>query len=108
MALNPPGGKISLLNAGTTTGSTTGRLAPGSDRTYQATAVASTGTGNLVVQIQGSMDNSAWDTIGTITLTSASTAGMSDGFSSQDRYFWVRPNITTLSSNVTTSVYLGY
>jgi hypothetical protein len=106
--LQPPGAKVPLLTNGTTTGSTNAVNSPGSNRTYQATAVASSGTGNAVVAVQGSMDGTFWDTIGTITLTSASTAGLSDSFSSQDRYPRIRANVTSLSSNVTAAAWMGY
>ena len=109
MALHPPAAHTPLLSAGTTTGSTSAVQAPGAYRTFQASAVASTGTGNAVVAIEGSiLNNGYWDTIGTITLTSASTAGMSDGFTSADRYSYVRANVTSLSSNITVEAYMGY
>ena len=108
MALHPPAAHTPLLSGGTTTGSATAVQAPGATRTFQGSAVASTGTGNAVIAIQGSMDNVNFDTIGTITLTSASTAGMSDGFTSDDRYSFVRANVTTLSSNITAQASMGY
>lgn len=108
MPLQGPAARTQLLTNGTTTGSTSAREAPSANKTYQATAVASSGTGNAVVAVEGTIDGTYYDTIGTITLTSASTAGMSGSFSSQDRYFKVRMNVTTLSSNVTANGYMGY
>lgn len=104
----PPGGRLPLFGTVTTTGATTGVYSPAaSTKTFQATAVASTGTGNFTAQVQGSMRGTYWDTLGTITLTSATTAGMSDGFTSEDRYSYYRANITALSSNITPTLDMG-
>ena len=97
-----------LTTATTSTGATAAVLGASGTKTFQATAVASTGTGNFAATVQGSMRGTYWDDIGSITLTSASTAGMSNGFTSDDRYNFYRANVTAYSSNITPTLDMGY
>lgn len=98
-----------ILTTGTTTVAATAAVQGASGtKTFQATAVASSGTGNFAAEVQGSMRGTYWDTLGTITLTSASTSGMSGGFTSDDRYNFYRANVTAYSSNLTPTLDMGY
>lgn len=109
MASIPPPFRTPILTSGTTTtGQTAAVLGASGTKTFQATAVASSGTGNFTAEVQGSMRGTYWDTLGTIALTSASTAGMSGGFTSDDRYNFYRANVTAYSSNITPTVDMGY
>jgi hypothetical protein len=65
-------------------------------KTYQAAGVTTAGAGSCVMLVQGSNDQTNYDTIGTISLT-LSTTSSSDSFTSADRYIWVRGNPTTLT-----------
>ena len=97
-----------LTTATTSTGNTSAIQGASGTKTFQATAVASTGTGNFAATVQGSMRGTYWDDIGTITLTSATTAGMSGGFTSHDRYNFYRASVTAYSSNLTPTLDMGY
>lgn len=87
---------FTLLSAKTSTGvgdSTTGRAG---EKTYHASGATTAGTGAATIKVEGSMNGTAWDTLGTITLTLGTTA-VSDGFGSFDRYALVRGNLTAIS-----------
>lgn len=78
-------------------------------KTYQATGRTTSGAGAATIQVQGSNDEgNTWDTIGTITLTLATTAA-SDGFSSDDRYQRIRGNVTAISgTGASVNLRMGY
>ncbi|WP_295541088.1 hypothetical protein [uncultured Pseudacidovorax sp.] len=66
-------------------------------KTFQASGTTSAGAGSATVQIQGSNGASGpWDVIGTITLTLSTTIA-SDSFTSNDRYAYLRSNVTAIS-----------
>jgi hypothetical protein len=66
-------------------------------KTYQVASQTSSGAGSTVVNIEGSNNpNGPWDVIGTVTLTTGTTA-ISGSFTSLDSYAWVRANATTLT-----------
>lgn len=78
------------------------------DKTYQAYGTTSAGAGAATILVQGSNDGTSWDTIGTISLTLATTVS-SDSFSSQDRYDQVRGNVSAISgTNATVSLSMAY
>lgn len=69
----------------------------GDTKTYQASGTTSNGAGAATIVVQGSNNEGrTWDTIGTITLTLATTES-SDGFTSSDRYQKIRGNVTAIS-----------
>jgi hypothetical protein len=66
-------------------------------KTYQASGLTTSGTGSVTVAVQGQNDpDGSWDTIGTISLALGVTR-VSDGFTSDDRYVYIRGNVTGLS-----------
>lgn len=65
-------------------------------KTYQADGTTSAGAGAATILVQGSNDGTNWDTIGTITLTLATTTS-SDSFASDDRYAHIRGNVSAIS-----------
>lgn len=87
-----------LLRAATATGVPAGTTPIGvaARKTYQATGTTTAGAGAATILVQGSNDGTNWDTIGTISLTLATTTS-SDGFSSDDRYAFVRGNVSAIS-----------
>ena len=86
-----------LLQNGTTATATAGvDLGQRSTKTFQALGSTASGSGSATVQLQGSMNNTNWDTLGTISLTLGTTS-TSDGFTSDDRYQYHRVNVTAIS-----------
>lgn len=65
-------------------------------KTFQASGATTAGAGAATIVIQGSMNNTNWDTLGTISLT-LSTTSASDSFTSNDGYDYLRANVTDLS-----------
>lgn len=98
---------VTLLSAKTGTGtgdSTTGRAG---SKTYHASGTTSAGSGAATVKVEGSMNGTSWDLIGTIGLTLGTTA-TSDGFSSNDRYAVVRGNLSAISgTNAVVTLVMG-
>lgn len=86
----------SLLKARTTTGAGTSQIGVAARKTYQADGTTTNGAGAATIYVQGSNDNTNWDTIGTITLTLATTTS-SDSLASDDRYAFVRGNVNSIS-----------
>jgi hypothetical protein len=87
---------ITLLSTATGTGAGTGQPNAAAWKTYQANGTTGSGSGAATILVQGSNDDSSWDTIGTITLT-LSTTNASDSFTSNDRYLYVRGNVSAIS-----------
>lgn len=86
-----------LLNAVTTTGAGAARaLRMDGKRTFQALGATTAGAGAAAVLVQVSNDGSNWITIGTITLTLATTES-SDGFASDAKWRYVRGNVQSIS-----------
>jgi hypothetical protein len=66
-------------------------------KTYQGYGTTSSGSGAATIQVQGSNNEGrTWETIGTISLTLATTES-SDSFTSDDRYMKLRGNVTAIS-----------
>lgn len=87
-----------LIAAATAPGagaSASGPNIPGT-KTFQADGTTSAGAGAATILVQGSLDNVNFDTIGTITLTLATTTS-SDSFTSNDRYKYHRGNVSAIS-----------
>lgn len=92
-----------ILSGASATGAGSSYDNPQATKTYQAIAKTTSGTGTAVITIQGSNDNENWDAtpVGSISLT-LTTTYTSDSFTSNDRYAWVRANVTTLTGNTPT------
>lgn len=91
------GGIFELLAAKTATGA--GNIFNCVDdgkRTFQANGTTSSGTGSATITVEVSVDKVNWITMGTITLTLATTAS-SDGFASDAAWPYVRGNVTAIS-----------
>lgn len=94
-----------LLSGATTTAA--GSSVPGvsATKTYRARGATSAGAGAAVVVIEGcnavnqteaDLAATSWDTIGTITLVLGTTQ-VGDGFTSRDRYSFVRARPSSIS-----------
>jgi hypothetical protein len=99
---------ITLLSAATTVAAGAGVRMASADKTFQASGTTTAGAGSATILVQGSNDDTNYDTIGTITLTLATTTG-SDSFKSADRYKYVRGNVTAISgTGAAVSLTAGY
>ena len=87
---------IALLTAATATGAGAAVNGIRGVKTFQAIGTTSAGAGSATIVIQGTVDQSNWNTIGTITLT-LGTSATSDSFTSDDRFLAVRANVTAIS-----------
>jgi hypothetical protein len=85
-----------LANAETTTGAKTARVLQPGIKTFQAYGTTSSGTGAVAVKVEGSIDGTAWDSLGTLSLTLGTTV-TSDGFTTNDAYSKHRANVTSIS-----------
>jgi len=85
-----------LLTAATATGAGSAYALNKASKTLQAFGTTTAGSGSATILIQGSNDGTNWDTIGTITLTLATTTS-SDSFISADRYNRHRANVSAIS-----------
>lgn len=86
-----------LVSAATTTGAKTAHAGiPEGTKTFQAHGVTSAGAGAATIAVQGTVDGTVWDTIGTISLTLSTTAS-GEGFTSADAYSAFRANVTEIS-----------
>lgn len=83
-----------LLSAATATGAGGSVSASTADRTFQAT-VSGTGAVSATVAIEASNDNTNWLTMGTITLSGATSD--SDGFAASAKWDFLRANVTAIS-----------
>lgn len=80
----------------TTQGVTPAQRSVSATKTIQGSGSTTSGTGNATIQVQASLDELAWDVIGTITLV-LGTALVSDSFTSDDRYRFLRGNVSVLN-----------
>lgn len=99
-----------LAKAATGTGVPAGATPIGvaSRKTYQASGTTTNGAGAATILIQGSNDGTNWDLIGTIVLVLATTTS-SDSFSSDDRYAFVRGNVSAISgTGASVTVTMGH
>ena len=87
---------VALLAAATGTGAGSAHEPWNHKRTFQADGTTSAGAGAATILIQVSNDNSNWITMGTITLTLATTSS-SDGFTSDAPWRYVRANVSAIS-----------
>jgi hypothetical protein len=85
-----------LLTAATATGAGSGIPGIAATKTYQAHGTTTAGAGAATILVQGSNDGTNWNTIGTISLTLATTTS-SDSFNSEDRYRHLRGNVSAIS-----------
>lgn len=97
---------LTLLENASITGSGSALKVAGTLFTVHATAQTTSGTGSVVVVIEGSnlpnpSRDSDWNTLGTITLVPV-TAGISDSFPVIVPWDKVRARVTTLSGTGTT------
>lgn len=102
-------GSVALLTAKIATGAGSSVASVAAVKTFQASGTTSAGAGSATIAVQGSVDNgTSWDTIGTITLTLATTSS-SDSFTSDDRYPLVRGNVTAISgTGASVNLVMGY
>jgi hypothetical protein len=99
---------LRLFTAATTTGAKDSLPSWAGTKTYQANGTTTAGAGAATILVQGSNDGTNWDTIGTITLVLATTTS-SDGFSSQDRYAFLRGNVSAISgTGASVSLTVGF
>lgn len=101
-------GDADLLSAVTATGAGSGLQLTGVIRSFHAKGSTSAGAGAATIKVQGSIDNTTWVDLGTITLTLATTA-TADGFVSQAPWKYVRGNVTALSgTGAAVTLYAGH
>lgn len=106
--MSKPNGYCKLVDAKTITGADTAVDFPVGTKTYQASGATTAGAGSATIEVQGSLDNSNFDVIGTITLT-LGTASTSDSFTSDDRYKYLRGEVTAISgTGAAVSLIVGY
>lgn len=97
-----------LLSAVIATGAGTQYQGKSGVKTFQAKGTTTAGAGSATIKVQGSLNGTDWDDLGTITLTLATTTS-SGSFTSDDRYSLIRGNVTTISgTNAAVSLYMGY
>lgn len=97
-----------ILSSAIATGAGGAVTGVGFAKTYHASGTTTAGAGAATIQVQGSMNGSSWDTIGTVSLTLGTTA-TSDGFASTDRYAQVRGNVTAISgTGAAVSLTMGF
>lgn len=101
-------GFAKLLSAVTATGEGAALDSPFGTKTFQASGTTSAGAGAATIEIQGSMDGTNFDVIGTISLTLGTTS-TSDSFTSDDRYKYHRGNVTAISgTGAAVTLMMGY
>jgi hypothetical protein len=99
---------VVTMGSGITTTTTSEVHRPnGAKASFQANGTTSTGAGAATVKIQGSLDNSIWIDLGTITLTLATTES-GDGFAINAPWEYVRANVTAISgTDASVDVYMA-
>lgn len=89
-----------LLIAATETGAGPWRQVEAGVKSFQFWGATSSGSGSATVKIQGSIDKAAavdLDDPESITLETTVAAGTSDGYTSDDRYVFIRAYVTAIS-----------
>ena len=89
-----------LLNAVTVTGAGTADFVDRGVKTFQVYGITSSGSGSATIKMQGSNDEVSWDDLDTgmvVTLATTVATGIGDGYTSDDRYAFVRANVTAIS-----------
>jgi CheY-like chemotaxis protein len=86
----------SLLTNAIATGAGASAAGYACTKTYDAQGTTTAGAGSATVVVEGSNDGTTWSPIDTILLTLGTTSS-SDGFTSDDRYAFVRANVTAIS-----------
>jgi hypothetical protein len=105
---------VKSCDAATATGACESHQLQCTDRTFQAYGATTAGAGAATVVIEGSNKDSPasgtrvdWVTLGTITLTLATTQS-GDGFASSARWRHVRGYVTAISgTNANATVWMG-
>jgi len=100
-----------MLDAATATGAGGSRElhnAGNANATFQADGTTSSGAGSATIDVEVSNNGVNWDTMGTITLTLATTTS-SDGFASNASWKYVRGNVTAISgTGAAVSLTMGF
>ena len=77
------------------------------NRVFQATGLVSASTGAATILIEGSLDNSLWETLDTLSLTLGTTATSDFGVVDAP-WRYVRARVTAISgTGATVQVYMG-
>lgn len=97
-----------LLSRATSTGANAvGRGSNSPKRTFQATGFTTSGAGSATIKIQGSLNETEWVDIGTITLTLATTVS-TDGFATDAPWKHIRANLTAITgTGAEVTVWMG-
>jgi hypothetical protein len=88
--------KLTLLESGTTVAAAASKQLNGGKAVFQAMGTTSAGAGSATIEIQGSLDDTNWVDLGTISLT-LSTTSATDGFAIDAPWEKVRANVTAIS-----------
>jgi hypothetical protein len=83
------------------------RIDDNQKRVFQAVGTTSSGAGSATILVQGSLDDTNWITLGTISLT-LGTAATSDGFATDAPWLYIRGNCTAISgTGASVTLYAG-
>lgn len=81
---------------------------PSGRSTFQAVANGSSGSFTATVNIMVSLDNTNWETLGTITLSGTATTADSDGFAVDAPWAYVRADVAAFTgTGATCAVSMG-
>lgn len=97
-----------LVKAATATGAGIANAGVRGAKSFQADGTTTAGAGAATIAVQGSNNGVNWDTIDTISLTLATTTS-SNSFWSDDRYAYLRGNVTAISgTGASVNLTMGY
>lgn len=83
------------------------RIEDNQKRAFQAVGTTSSGAGATTVLVQGSLDDTNWITLGTISLTLSTTAS-TDGFTTDAPWLYIRGNCASISgTGASVTLYVG-
>lgn len=83
------------------------RIEDSQKRVFQAVGTTTAGAGAATVLVQGSLDDTNWLTLGTISLTLGTTA-TSDGFATDAPWTYIRGNCSAISgTGATVTLFVG-
>jgi hypothetical protein len=85
-----------VMTAATTTGAQSVFRPSKAKMNFQASGETSAGAGAAAIVLQGSLDGTNWEDIGTVTLTLATTTS-SDSFAIDNPWDQVRVNVSSIS-----------
>lgn len=99
----------SLLTAATTVAAGAETNGVSGVKSYEASGTTTSGAGSATIKVRGrNSPSSAWQTIGTITLTLGTTV-TGDGFASDDRYALLSGEVTAISgTGASVNLTMGY